>query len=158
MHLTIVVLTMLIIPLFCVYAQKNGDEQLIPLIGKWFLFWGAGVRLTIAGIRQIIAPQLTVEGIFGVHDPRIWPLAQELGFWNLSVGILCMVTLLRYEWRQVLALASGLFFLAAGVKHVLSDHRTLEANTAMVSDIGIAAVLLGFAAFSALVSKNSGHK
>lgn len=145
MHLAVVLLTMLILPLGCVAWGMRSGADLLALTGQWFLFWGAGVRLSIAGLRQIFAPHLTLEGIFGLAEPRAWPLVQELGFWNTSIGLLCMASLWQPGWRLPLALASGLFYALAGLKHVMASSRSFEANTAMVSDLAIAVVLLGYA-------------
>jgi hypothetical protein len=149
MHLAIVLLTMFIAPLGCVgYEQWASAAPLWMSIGKWFLFWGAGVRLTIAGVRQVAKPELTATGIFGVTDRAAFPLAQELGFWNLTIGIVAMTTLWRPAWILPLALAAGAFYALAGIKHVASTSRSFEANTAMISDLWMAAILLGFAGFS----------
>jgi hypothetical protein len=144
-HLVVVLLTMLILPLGCVAWGLRSGGDLLALTGQWFLFWGAGVRLAIAGLRQVFAPRLTLEGIFGLQEPRAWPLVQELGFWNTSIGLLCMVSLVQPGWRLPLAFASGLFYGLAGLKHVTASDRSFEANTAMVSDLAIAVVLLGYA-------------
>jgi hypothetical protein len=139
---------MLILPLGCVAWGVHGGGEALALTGQWVLFWGAGVRLSIAGLRQIFAPHLTLEGIFGLKEPRAWPLVQELGFWNTSVGLLCMASLVQPGWRLPLALASGLFYALAGLKHVTASNRSFEANTAMISDLAVATVLLGYALLS----------
>ncbi len=41
---------------------------LIFLIGKWLVFWAVGIRLLMAGARQVVQPQFT-ENIFNIHDP-----------------------------------------------------------------------------------------
>jgi hypothetical protein len=143
MHLAVVLLTMLALPLASVLIDRaGGGAPTWALVAKWFVFWGAGVRLAIAGVRQIGWPALTASGIFGVTDPRALPLAQELGFWNLTVGALCIASLWIPAWRSPLTLAAALFYAFAGAKHVLSTSRTFEANTAMISDLAIAALLL----------------
>lgn len=149
MHLIIVLLTMLVAPAGCVaYERWASAAPLWMLVGKWFLFWGAGVRLAIAGVRQVAKPELTATGIFGVTDRAAFPLAQELGFWNLTIGALSILTLWRPAWVVPLAIAAGAFYAMAGVKHVASASRSFEANTAMISDLWMAAILLGFAGYA----------
>ena len=143
MHLVVVLVTMAILPLASILIERFGSGgELWLLIGKWFVFWGVGVRLFIAGVRQVLRPDLTATGIFGVTDRAAFPLAQELGFWNLTIGALGIATILRPAWLPPLALAAAGFYVMAGIKHVLSGNRNFEANTAMVSDLGLAAVLL----------------
>ena len=40
-------------------VQGLGGGGLMPLVGKWFVFWAVGARLFIAGIRQVIQPAFT---------------------------------------------------------------------------------------------------
>ena len=143
MHLIVVLLTMVVLPIGSVaWDHLAGGGALLLLTGKWFLFWAAGVRLAIAGVRQIARPELTATGIFGVTDRNAFPLAQELGFWNLTIGLLCVASLGQPAWRVPLALGAGGFYLLAGIKHVASTRRSPEANTAMLSDLWAAAILL----------------
>jgi len=51
----------------------------LALLGKWFLFWGAGVRLCIAGIRQLVQPRFTAEEIFGFTGEDAVKVVRELG-------------------------------------------------------------------------------
>ena len=50
------------------------------LFGKWFIFFAIGLRLFVAGIRQITKPAFTAKEIFHVDDPGSFPIVQELGF------------------------------------------------------------------------------
>ena len=64
MYLTSVVLLMLVLPAACVIGQiawSAGAADVMPLVGKWFVFWMVGVRLFIAGVRQVAQPQFTAE-------------------------------------------------------------------------------------------------
>ena len=107
MHLIIVVLTMLVLPAASVAIERwtgGATANLWQLIGKWFVFWGVGVRLLIAGVRQVVKPELTATGIFGVTDKAAFPLAQELGFWNVTIGLISIASIRRLNgsrrWRS----------------------------------------------------------
>jgi hypothetical protein len=146
-HLLFVLLTMLALPAgFAAWQLPHGDETLLALAGKWFLVWGVGLRLAVAGARQVLAPRLTLEGVFGLNEPRAWPLARELGFWNLSVGLVAVATLWFPTWRLPVALAAGGFYAMAGLMHGLRGHRTRDENTAMASDLAAGGFLLAYAA------------
>jgi len=43
---------------------RQPDVGLILLIGRWFVFWGIGVRLGLAGMRQVLQPGFTVRESF----------------------------------------------------------------------------------------------
>ena len=69
---------------------------------------------------------------------------QELGFANLSMGTLGILSLV--DGRLVLpsAIVSGLFFGIAGIRHLIRGKRNANENVAMVSDILLFAVLATF--------------
>lgn len=147
MHLTVVVLTMLVLPAASVLIERwtgAGTAPLWQFVGKWFVFWGVGVRLLIAGARQIVKPELTATGIFGVTDKAAFPLAQELGFWNLTIGLIAIASIRRPDWVVPMAIAGMLFYAMAGALHVTNKSREFSENVAMISDLGMAALLLTF--------------
>ena len=147
MHLTVVLLTMLVLPAASVLIERwtgAGTAPLWQLVGKWFVFWGVGVRLLIAGVRQIAKPELTATGIFGVTDKAAFPLAQELGFWNLTIGLIAIASIKRPDWVVPMAIAGMLFYAMAGALHVTNKSREFSENVAMISDLGMAALLLAF--------------
>jgi hypothetical protein len=147
MHLTVVLLTMLVLPAGSVLIERwtgGGGASLWVLIGKWFVFWGVGVRLFIAGARQIVKPELTATGIFGVTDKAAFPLARELGFWNLTIGLISIASIKRPEWVAPMAIAGMLFYTMAGALHVTGKDRGFSENVAMISDLGMAGLLLAF--------------
>lgn len=147
MHLIVVLLTMLVLPAASVLIERwtgSGVASLWQLIGKWFVFWGVGVRLFVAGARQIAKPELTATGIFGVTDKAAFPLAQELGFWNLTIGLIAIASIKRPEWVVPMAIAAMLFYAMAGFLHVTHRNREFSENVAMISDVGAAALLAAF--------------
>jgi len=149
MHLMIVLLTMLVLPVASILIERwtgTGTASLWQLVGKWFVFWGVGVRLLIAGLRQILRPDLTATGIFGVTDKAAFPLAQELGFWNVTIGLLAIVSLRRPDWVPPIAIAAMLFYAMAGVQHATNRAREFTENVAMISDLAMAALLFAFLA------------
>lgn len=119
----------------------NNHTELIAVIGQWFIFWAVGVRLFTAGLRQIIKPQLTSEGILGIKSKETWQLVRELGFANVSIGLVAIISLWITAWQPAAALAGGLFLLLAGIEHIPKKHRNFEENLAMVSDLAIGLLL-----------------
>ena len=126
---------------------------LIALTGKWFTFWGVGMRLGIAGVRQAFNPGFTARDVFEIGDERVHPIVRELGFANLSLGLLGLLALIP-GWATPGALAGGLFFALAGWKHVAAKERNASRTVAMVRSCrarGGGGVRLGTAAISAFV-------
>lgn len=67
---------------------------------------------------------------------------RELGFANLAIGTLGIVSIAVASWQLAAALAGGIFYALAGVAHVLQPHRNRLETVAMLSDLFAAAVLL----------------
>jgi hypothetical protein len=126
-----------------VVANKN-HAALIPLLGKWFVFWAIGIRLFTAGVRQISKPSLTSEGILGIKGKEVWVIVRELGFANAAMGLAGIISLWKPEWRLAVAFIGGLFLLLDGVQHAASKQRNIEENVALYSDLFIGVVMAVF--------------
>jgi hypothetical protein len=151
MYLAIVVLLMGVCPLVSIAVEtvmKSGADPLF-LVAKWFVFWPVGVRLLLAGLRQTANPSFTAKTIFDVQDEAALPIVRELGFGNLSIGLLGALSLLVPSWVVPAALVGGLFYGLAGVQHLRKRDRNGVETIAMVSDLllflVLAVVLAGLA-------------
>ena len=144
MYTAVVVLLMGILPLASLLiemAAMNNQAPLIDSAGKWFVFWAVGMRLFTAGLRQIVRPGLTSEGILGIEGKEAWQLVRELGFANVGIGLIAIVSLWQPGWRSAAALAGGLFLVLAGLEHARKQQRNYEENLAMYSDLLIGSLM-----------------
>ncbi len=149
MYIASVTLFMFILPMLSVLAEAFANKNhaaLIALIGKWFVFWAIGIRLFTAGMRQIIKPGLTAEGILGIKDKAAWTVVRELGFANVGMGLAGILSLWLPDWRPAVALIGGLFLLLDGVQHA-TNKRNFEESVAMYSDL-----FIGFVTAAYLIS------
>jgi hypothetical protein len=112
------------------------------LIGKWFVFWSVGWRLLLAGVRQIAQPEYTARQILGLQSTESWTVVRELGFGNLALGIVGVLSLWLPSWQLAVALAGGLFYILAGINHIVQKHRNRLENVAMISDLFVGLILL----------------
>jgi hypothetical protein len=143
-------LLLAILPAGSVIAEHSyfhSTAPLVFLIGKWFTFWAAGVRLFLAGLRQTITPRFTAQEIFKLGDDS-FPLVREIGFANLSMGTLALLSLYNPAFLLPGALVGGLYYVLAGIGHTMVGHRNFKENFAMATDFLIAIVLLGYVAIS----------
>jgi hypothetical protein len=147
MYLLIVTLTMVVLPLGSIGAEwaLTPAPSLVMLAGKWFVFWAVGVRLTLAGLRQIAAPDFTARDVFRIEAPEALPLVRELGFANLAAGVIGMASLAWPTFVLPAAIWGAIFLGAAGVMHTRRRGRSLNESVAMVSDLFVALVLAGYA-------------
>jgi hypothetical protein len=137
MYFAVVILLLLIFPAASVIAQDIVSRHAVSilfLIGRWFVFWAVGVRLFIAGARQVIQPRFTAEEIFSIRDRASFVIVRELGFANLSMGILGICSVFRAGWIVPAAIVGGLYYGLAGVGHVFQAHRNAKEYMAMISD------------------------
>lgn len=154
MYYVIVAAFMFVLPLLSIgtEARLAGNALPFALVGKWFVFWSVGVRLFTAGVRQVLQPEYTAREILGLKTDEPLLLVRELGFANLSIGLIALLALAFPAWRIPAALAGGLFYGLAGINHILQPHRNQLENVAMVSDLFISLVLFSVCVAAALSS------
>ena len=143
MYLAIVIALMGVLPVASIVGELvlHSGADVLFVIARWFVFWSVGVRLLLAGLRQIANPTFTAATIFGVNDKAALPIVQELGCGNLSIGLLGALTLLVDGWVVPAAITGGLFYGLAGLQHALKGERNGAETIAMVSDLFLFLVL-----------------
>src|SRR5262245_40977121 len=125
MYYAVVATLMFAFPVLSVAIEATHFSAAVDsaLIGKWFVFWSVGWRLLLAGARQIAQPEYTAREILGLQSSESWTVVRELGFGNLALGIVGVLSLWLPSWQLAAALAGGLFYLLAGINHSLQKHR-----------------------------------
>jgi hypothetical protein len=144
MYFVIVVLFLFVCPLASAAIEAFRLHQTlanVTLIGRWWTFWAVGVRLFIAGIRQVIQPRFTAEEIFGIREVSALPIVREIGFANLSMGTLGICSIFRPSWVLPAAVVGCLYYAFAGLGHLPQKNKNGKEYTTMISD-GFAAVVL----------------
>jgi hypothetical protein len=110
-------------------------------VGKWLVFWAVGCRLVAAGVKQVRDPAFTARDIFGIADPAAGKLVMEIGFGNLAIGAIGLVSLNRPGWTAAAAMAGCIYLGLAGLAHLRNRGRSRKQTIAMVSDLAVATVL-----------------
>lgn len=125
-------------------AATGGNP--IDVYGRWWVFWGIGTRLLVAGIVQLTRPAATAK-ILGTNQPGESELqvARELSTANLGMGLAGLLAL-NPLWAAPAGVAGGVFMLIAGLMHVIKKHKTPQEILATWTDllVGLAAVVLAF--------------
>ena len=147
-YVAIVVLLTVVLPLLSIVADAamTTAADLPGLVGRWFVFWGAGVRLLLAGVAQVRRPAQTAVGILKIRDPAAGKLVVELGSANIGMGLIGILSLANPAWLPPAAIAGGFFLGAAGVKHALSGDRNIKENVALATDLLVAAAVIVYLA------------
>jgi hypothetical protein len=123
-------------------AVVGGDPVLV--FGKWWVFWGVGTRLLVAGVAQVSGRGPTTA-ILGATAPSIQEkqLTRELGVANVAMGLAGLLALVA-GWALPAGVAGGVFLLIAGIMHVPKRHKNPQESLATWTDliVGLAVVVL----------------
>src|SRR5579862_8161394 len=99
MYVPMIIALMLVLPLISIVAQifltDHGALSAaanLAIVAKWYVFWAVGVRLSLAGLRQIFQPRYTAETILGLKGAESLFFVRELGFANVSMGSVGVVS------------------------------------------------------------------
>ncbi len=152
MYLLVILFLMLVFPVVCILVDAfafASHADLVTLVGRWFVFWAVGVRLFVAGLRQVFQPRFTAETIFEIKDSKSLVFVQELGFANIAIGVLGIISIVSESWILPAAIVGFLFFGMAGIRHIANKRNRTE-NITLVSNLGIAVVMAVVAVGEAL--------
>ena len=148
MYYAMVIGLMVVLPAISVVIESSvsgGSVDVLALAGKWFLFWGVGVRLFIAGLSQTFRPAFTTENILGnADDTGATQIVRELGFANLGFGLVGLIAPWIEGWALPGSIAPALFLGLAGVVHIAKKHKNRKEWAATVTDLVVAVVLAVF--------------
>ncbi len=148
MYLAIVVALVVVLPVASIAADAlSTPAPLMLLVGKWFVFWAAGVRLLTAGLKQIAQPGFTAHQIFRMKTDEALPIVRELGFANFAVGLLGIASLWATSFVLPVAIAGAVFYGAAGVQHVMQKDKSGNETVAMATDLVAFAALGAYAIY-----------
>lgn len=145
-----ILLFMAVLPLVSILLEAMAfpGTPWLALVGKWFVFWGVGLRLLTAGIKQVVDPSFTAR-LFKIADPSADKIVVELGFANIAIGTLAVLSIVFPAWVPAAAFAGFVFYALAGIQHVLNRDRSDAENAALASDLVMAAVLAVYLAWLA---------
>jgi hypothetical protein len=148
MYIAVVALTMLVLPLVSIVIDSgvHPGAWAVIVVGRWFVFWGVGVRLGLAGMRQLFRPSFTAREIFHTTNDEVLPLVRELGAANLSIALVALLSLTMPNFVLPAAIYATIFYGVAGIRHFAERDRSRNENVAMGSDLFMALVLLLFVA------------
>jgi len=130
-------------PVLCIAVEMlAGKAPLsVALAGKWFIFWASGVRLLVAGLKQVTNPAFTAKTIFNLQSADSHVIIRELGFANICTGVTALLSVFLPGWRIVSAFSSGLFYGIAGFNHCVKKPAGPNEAFALVSDLFIFVLL-----------------
>jgi len=113
-YFVLVIAQTIVLPLVCgtwELAGSGGDAVLV--YGKWWVFWGVGTRLLVAGLAQVSGKGPTAQ-ILGSSESTVQErqLTRELGTANIGMGTAGLLALVP-GWAMPAGVAGGVFLLIA---------------------------------------------
>lgn len=150
MYLVIVLGISIVLPIIAIVVELltvPGSDPLL-VVGKWVVFFSAGIRLFTAGISQIFRPQFTAKNLLGIDSPGVGQIVQELGFANTAIGLAGILSLFIPGWTLPVAAIAGVFLLLAGIRHAMKKEKAGQEWIPLITDFVIAIALLVFAVLS----------
>jgi hypothetical protein len=119
-------------------------------MGKWFVFWAIGIRVFTAASRQIIRPEFTAKDILGMDNKNDFIIVRELGFSNIAIGTIAIVSFFIQNWIPAAALAGCIFLGLAGINHIFRGPVNSMEWIVLISDLFVSFVLAIFLVLSAI--------
>ncbi|WP_159709171.1 DUF6790 family protein [Arthrobacter sp. 18067] len=126
-------------------AVSGGDAVLV--LGKWWVFWGVGTRLLVAGVAQVSGKGPTAA-ILGASIPTVQEkqLTRELGMANVGMGLAGLLALVP-AWALPAGFAGGVFLFVAGITHVPKKNKNAKETLATWTDLLVGAAVIVLAVY-----------
>jgi hypothetical protein len=136
-----------VLPLLSITGEVIFEHESFTwtLVGKWFVFWTTGIRLFTAGISQSSNPAFTAR-IFKMKTQESYIVIRELGFANISLGVMGILSVINDHWRILAAITGSLFFGFAGIQHIFKKPGSTNELIAMIGDLFVFIILFSYLA------------
>ncbi|MGY4858389.1 hypothetical protein [Cryobacterium sp. AP23] len=145
-YFTVVIAQTIVLPIVagCLELVVLGGDP-VPVFGMWWVFWGVGTRLLVAGIAQASGAGPTAA-ILGATAPSVQAqqLGRELGMANIGMGLAGLLALVP-GWALPAGIAGGTFLLIAGILHVPKRNKNAKEALATWTDLLVGVVVMAFA-------------
>jgi hypothetical protein len=134
-----------VLPLLSIISEVIFEHESFTwmLVGKWFVFWATGIRLFTAGISQSSNPAFTAR-IFNMKTQESYTVIRELGFANISLGVMGVLSVINDHWRILAAISGCMFFGLAGIQHIFKKPDSTHEMIAMTGDLFVFILLLSY--------------
>jgi hypothetical protein len=137
-YLVFVLLLILVLPAGSIVIEHfafHSSMTWIELTARWYVFWSVGVRLALAGLRQLFEPSFTSEAIFGLEGWEMFPLIRELGAMNLALGVAGFLSIFYPNFTLPVAVIGAVFSGICGLRHATAKRASLYELVSMISNL-----------------------
>ncbi len=101
-----------VLPIAAALLESRIDQVDLswPNYWKWFIFWGVGIRLFFKGIKLASTPQFAGLSLSSFKNRESYLLLLELGFANMALGSMGILSVINDQWRFIAAIAGAIYF------------------------------------------------
>jgi uncharacterized protein DUF6790 len=135
-----------VLPITAALLESRIDQ--VPLNAanywKWFIFWGVGIRLFFKGIRLASTPQITGLSITSFKNRDSYLLLLELGFANMALGSMGILSVINDQWRLIAAIAGAIYFGLTDMLRLLKKTDGRHERVALIYNILVFSGLVAF--------------
>jgi hypothetical protein len=135
-----------VFPLVAAVLESRIDHVVFnwPTYWKWFIFWGLGIRLFFKGIKLASTPQFTGLSLSSFKNRDSYLLLLELGFANMALGSMGILSVINDQWRLIAAIAGAIYFGLADMLRLLKKPGGRHELVALIYNLLVFAGLVGY--------------
>lgn len=130
MRVAVLLALTVLLPLVSVAVARVSvpESALLPLVGRWFVFWAAGLRLFLDGAGQLFRR-------------RAAGFRPEAAVAALAIGATGLMAVHRTHWTPAAAMAGGIFLGGLALVRLAQGGRSRAATAGAAGDLFAAAML-----------------
>jgi hypothetical protein len=135
-----------VFPMTAALLEAHSDQVPLNWAGywKWFIFWGVGIRLFFKGIRLASMPQMTSLSLSSFKNRESYLLLLELGFANMALGAMGILSVINDQWRLIAAIAGAIYFGLTDMLRLLKKTDDRHERVALIYNILVFSGLVAF--------------
>jgi hypothetical protein len=121
-----------VLPIATAVLESRIDHVVLNLstYWKWYIFWGVGIRLFFRGVILTSAPQ-----------------QMELGFANMALGSMGILSVINDQWRLIAAIAGTIYFGLTDMLRVIKKPGSRHELVALLYNLLVFVGLVGYLIF-----------
>lgn len=100
--------------------KERTKNRLIEVLLLWFLGFGIGVGSIFSGLAQVFSPEMVAQSVGWPNTPFL----REVGFANISYGILGLISIKYRSFWAPTIIAYAVFMWGAAIGHIYNINQT----------------------------------
>jgi hypothetical protein len=135
-----------VLPITAAALESHMDHAPLDwsIYWKWFIFWAVGIRLFFKGVKLASTPKFTGLSLSSFSNRESYLLLLELGFANMALGSMGILSVLNDQWRLIAAIAGAIYFGLADMLRLSKKPNGRHELVALIYNLLVLAGLAGY--------------